>query len=120
LKKVLFVDDEENLLDGLKRNFRKKKDEWEMVFLSDGRKALDYLEKNRIDIIITDYKMTGMNGLELLANVKEKHPEIKRVILSGQSETEIFDKARELAHKYLAKPCNPDELIKFIDMQTVE
>ena len=115
MKKILFVDDEVNLLDGLKRIFRKKKDEWEMTFLADGRKALDYMEKNSMDIIITDYKMPGMNGLELLAIVKEKHPEIKRVILSGQSEAEIFDKALQLAHKYLSKPCDPEELIKFID-----
>ena len=117
MKRIIFVDDDENLLDGLKRNFRKKKDEWEMIFLNDGRKALDYLENNRIDIIITDYKMSGMNGLELLAQVKEKHPDVRRVILTGQSETEIFEKASELAHKYLSKPCNPDEFIKYIDSQ---
>jgi YesN/AraC family two-component response regulator len=115
LKRVLFVDDEANLLEGLKRIFRKKKDDWEMVFLDEGVKALDYLSKNTIDFLITDYKMPGMNGLELLTHVKEKYPKIKRVILSGQSEEEIFDRASVLAHKYLSKPCDAEDLINFID-----
>ena len=117
MKRVMFVDDEANLLEALKRNFRKKKDEWDMIFFDDGRKALDYLETNRIDIIFTDHKMPGMTGLELLSIIRDKYPEVRRVILSGQSESEIFDRARTVAHKYLAKPCDADELVKYIDGQ---
>ncbi len=112
--KILFVDDEANLLDGLRRMLRKKKDEWDMTFAESGKEALELINKERYDIIVSDYKMPEMDGLELLARVKDIAPETKRIILSGQSETEIFNKAKEVAHTYIPKPCDSEELISAI------
>ncbi len=113
--KIIFVDDESNLLDGLKRLLRKKKDEWDMSFVRSGQDALQCLDKEKYDIIVTDYKMPGMDGLKLLELAKSRHKEIRRVILSGQSESEIFVKAKEIADAYVSKPCNSDELISAIE-----
>ncbi|MFH0974475.1 MAG: response regulator [Spirochaetota bacterium] len=113
--RILFVDDENNLLEGLKRMLRKKKDEWEMEFANSGASALELLEKGKFNIIVTDYKMPGMDGLELLARVKEKFGETKRIILSGQSEAEIFNRSKEVAQFYLAKPCDPEQIISVIE-----
>ena len=113
--KIIFVDDEKNLLDGLKRMLRKKKDEWDMVFVMSGQAVLDLLEKNKYHMVVSDYKMPGMDGLELLQMIKEKYPETNRIILSGQSETEVYDKAKEFADAYIPKPCSPEILISVIE-----
>lgn len=114
-KRIIFVDDESNLLQGLKRMLRKKHDDWDMIFVDNGDQALRELDKNRYDIIVTDYKMPGMDGLELLERVKGSHPEIKRLLLTGQSECEVFERAKEVVHRYISKPCNADELISSIE-----
>jgi YesN/AraC family two-component response regulator len=113
--RILFVDDEIYLLEALKRIFKKKEDVWETIFVSSGEAAVELINKYRFDIIITDYKMPGMNGLELLTYVKERFSETKRILLSGQSETEIYNKVKEAAHIYLDKPYEPDALIKIIE-----
>jgi YesN/AraC family two-component response regulator len=113
--KILFVDDEVNLLDGLNRMLRKKKDDWDMTFIKSGKEALALMESNRYDIIVTDYKMPEMDGLKLLSQIKDSFAGTKRIILSGQSELEIVNKSREIAHAYLSKPCGPDELISVIE-----
>ncbi|MDY6932838.1 MAG: response regulator [Spirochaetota bacterium] len=114
-KTVLFVDDENNLLNGLQRMLRVKADEWEMEFVDSGDKALENLKKKNYDIIVTDYKMPGMNGLVLLEKVKGNYPKIKRFLLTGQSEMEIFEKAKGVVDVYISKPCNAEELISNID-----
>jgi DNA-binding NtrC family response regulator len=114
--KIIFVDDENNLLDALKRTLlRNKKDVWDMIFLNSGQQVLEELKIKKYDIIIADYKMPGMDGLELLLQIKDKYKEMKRIILTGQSEQEIFNKAKEVAHVYLSKPCNPDDLVSAIE-----
>ncbi|MBN2041907.1 MAG: response regulator [Spirochaetes bacterium] len=118
--KILFVDDDENLLNALKRMLRKKIKEWNMAFVLSAQEALNHLENDRCQVVVSDYKMPGMNGLDLFVKIKEKYPEIKRIILSGQSEAEIFDKAKEIAHEYITKPCSPDELVSIIEKAAKE
>ena len=115
MKKIIFVDDEINLLQGLKRSLRSKMDEWDMLFLESGSETLDVLKKERYDIIVTDYRMPEMNGIELLEKVKEKYPDMIRILLTGQSESEIFERAKDLVNLYLAKPCSADNLISNIE-----
>ncbi len=113
--KILFVDDEVYLLEALKRIFQKKRDVWETAFAGSGKEAIELMNKSKFDVIVTDYKMPEMNGLELLSFVKERFRETKRIILSGQSETEIFNKAKEVADIYLEKPCEPEILIRTLE-----
>jgi putative nucleotidyltransferase with HDIG domain len=108
---ILFVDDEPNILEGLQRMLRSLRHEWDMSFAGSGAEALAMLEEKSIDVIVSDMKMPGMDGAELLQTVSERHPQIVRVILSGFSEKEINMKSVGTAHQYLSKPCDP-ELLK--------
>ncbi|MFM9904706.1 MAG: HDOD domain-containing protein [Pyrinomonadaceae bacterium] len=108
---ILFVDDEPSILEGLQRMLRGLRDEWQMVFAGSGDEALTILQEKSIDVIISDMKMPGMDGAELLQIVSEKHPHIVRVILSGFSEKEVNMRSVGTAHQYLSKPCDP-ELLK--------
>jgi len=116
-RRIIFVDDEINLLDGLRRMLRKKKDEWDMIFVESGKEALEKMEDINFNILVTDFKMPGMDGIELMQRVKEKYPDIRRIILTGQSKSEIFNKAKEAAHAYIPKPCNSNELISIIEKE---
>ena len=85
-----------------------------MEFVESGPEALEIMSKTVFNIIVADYKMPIMNGLELLKEVKEKYPAIKRILLTGQSETEVYEEAKNLVDKYIAKPCDHDELISIL------
>ncbi|WP_420549501.1 response regulator [Curvivirga sp.] len=103
---VLFVDDEENILQGLRRGFRGKRKEWSMSFAVGGKNALEIIEDNEIDIIVSDMRMPEMDGAELLEKVKEKSPGTTRIVLSGYAENEAILKVVGPAHQYFAKPCD--------------
>jgi len=109
-KKILIVDDEINVLDGLKRMLRPMSEEWEIEFVDSGQKALDLLEGEPFDILVTDMQMPRMSGIELLENVQKKHPDIVRIVLTGYTEFETAVKAMGLAHQFLTKPCEADKL----------
>ena len=108
---ILCVDDEPNILEGLERMLRSVRHEWQMFFVGSGGEALALLDEKDIDVIVSDMKMPGMDGSELLQAVSEKHPNVVRIILSGFSEKEINMRSVGTAHQYLSKPCDP-ELLK--------
>ncbi|MFH1033223.1 MAG: response regulator [Pseudomonadota bacterium] len=107
---MIFVDDEPKILDGLRRLLRGMRQQWDMVFVESGAQALDLLDREGFDIIVTDMRMPGMDGLELLAKVRRLHPHMARIILSGHSDQEVVMKSVRLAHQYLAKPCDQEKL----------
>lgn len=110
-KSVLFVDDETNILDGLRRMLISMKSEWDMNFVNSGPAAMDFLSKKHVDIIVTDMRMPEMDGVELLTHVQAKFPSVIRIILSGHSDKTMIMKSVKLAHQFLTKPC-PAEKIK--------
>jgi HD-like signal output (HDOD) protein/CheY-like chemotaxis protein len=109
-KRILFVDDEPNILQGLKRMLRSQRNEWDMAFAESGASALEMMEKERFDAVISDMRMPGMDGAELLEKVKQKHPETVRFVLSGHSDQELVMRSVGPSHQYLSKPCDPDKL----------
>jgi YesN/AraC family two-component response regulator len=113
---LLVVDDDINLLDGLKRSMREKQNMWKQLYASSANEALNILASQKIDVIITDYKMPGVDGLELLSIIKEKYPDTKRILLTGQSENEVFESAKDIAHSYLSKPCPVSDIINAIEI----
>lgn len=110
MKRILFVDDEPKVLDGLKRMLYPYRRDWDMVFVGSGEQALQALSESHFDVLITDMRMPGMNGLELLAQVVERFPQVIRMVLSGTADTEITLSSVTLAHQYLAKPCDAGAL----------
>jgi len=112
---VLFVDDEENVLLGLKRMLRGRRNEWDMAFAGSGYEALEYLSRNPVAVIVSDMRMPGMDGAALLSRVREIHPHTIRIILSGFADKEAVLQTIGPSHRYLAKPCDADTLSNAIE-----
>lgn len=113
-KRILFVDDEANILSALRRMLRPMRDSWEMVFIDSGDKALEILKKSTVDVIVSDMKMPTMDGAAFLSACRKIQPEALRIILSGYADQESIIRTIGPAHQYLAKPCSSDELISSI------
>jgi HD-like signal output (HDOD) protein/ActR/RegA family two-component response regulator len=109
--RIIFVDDEPRVIQGLKRMLHKMGGEWEIAFAQDGPEALALLDHNTFDVIVSDMKMPGLDGAGLLAEVQKRHPRMVRIVLSGLSSDETILKATGSAHQFLLKPCEP-ELLK--------
>lgn len=109
-KRLLFVDDDRMVLSGLRRALHDMREDWETVFAAGGQEALEAMEASPFDAVVTDMRMPGMNGAELLERIKDRYPEVIRIVLSGQSEKEAMLRSIAPAHQYLAKPCDIREL----------
>ena len=110
-KRILFVDDDRVVLQGLERMLFEHADTWDMVFAGDAEEALAALDEAHFDIIVTDARMAGMDGATLLSRVRSDHPDVIRLILTGHSELEATLRAMPVAHSFLTKPCRPDLLV---------
>lgn len=106
-KRVLFVDDEPNVLQGLERMLRPVRSQVEMEFAESGFAALDIMARTPCDVLVTDMRMPGMGGAELLTEVVERYPGTVRIVLSGYAEQESALRAVGQTHQYLTKPCDP-------------
>ena len=109
-KRIIFVDDEPLVLKGIQRTLRKMGDVWEIAFASSAEEALAILDQKPMDVIISDMKMPKMDGSELLAKVKQHHPHMVRLILSGHVEQETTIQSIQFAHQCLSKPCDAEIL----------
>src|SRR5690349_382128 len=103
--RVLFVDDEPRVLEALQRMLGDANSSWEVTTASSGPEALGVLADSRFDAIVTDMRMPGMDGAQLLAQVHDRWPGMTRIVLSGQTEQEQGMLALGNAHRFLRKPC---------------
>ena len=108
--RIVFVDDEPNVLAGLRRMLFAHRREWDMVFVESGPAAIDALAAGPVDVLVTDVRMPGMNGDDLLASVRRLRPQAVRIVLTGQCTRETMLRLARLAHRVFTKPCDPDEL----------
>lgn len=115
MKRILFVDDDAHVLDGLRDLLRRQRREWDMVFALGGEAALRELDAQPFDVVVSDMRMPDMDGATLLTLVQERHPETVRIVLSGQTEHEATLRLVPVAHQFLAKPCDRDELRRAIE-----
>ncbi len=107
-KRILFVDDETRVLHGVRRQFMLAGHDWDMEFAGSGREALDILARSSVpfDVLVTDIRMPGMDGLALLQQVREQYPHLVRIVLTGHISRETAMRSVGLAHQFLAKPCS--------------
>jgi len=77
LKRVLIVDDEETLTWSMAKSLSKDKDKYHVLIANSGREALNLLKKNKVDLVISDIRMSDMNGLDLLVQIKLEYPQTK-------------------------------------------
>jgi putative nucleotidyltransferase with HDIG domain len=108
--RILFVDDEEMVLRMLRLAVASMQGQWEASFAASGPEALDSLARQPADIVVSDMRMPGMNGAQLLNEVFRLHPETFRVILTGFVEQERVMETVGTAHQFLSKPIQLDAL----------
>ncbi|WP_448383611.1 response regulator [Desulfosoma sp.] len=108
--RVLLVDDEVEFLDTLLKRMRKRQVEVAGVYSAE--EALRYLESSPVDVVVLDVKMPGMDGIDALKAIKERHPLVEVIMLTGHANVEVAIQGMELgAFDYLMKPMDIDELL---------
>ena len=110
MKRILFVDDESRILDGIRRMLYADRKRWEMEFAVGGEAALKACEGGPFDVVVSDMRMPMMDGAALLAHIRDRYPSTARIVLSGYSELEAATRTIPVAHRFLSKPCNPTDL----------
>jgi len=110
MKRILFVDDESNILDGIRRMLYGKRNCWDMQFAIGGEAALRACEESRFDVVVSDMRMPGMDGATLLGHIRDHYPSTARLILSGYAEVTLLTRAVAVAYRVLNKPCDGPEL----------
>lgn len=114
-KTVLFVDDELNVLEGLRTRLHRQRSKWNMVFLQSGKEALERMAQGDIDVLVTDMRMPEMDGVTLLKRAQEEYPRVVRIVLSGHAELEAALRAIHVAHQFLSKPCEAGIIENVVD-----
>jgi len=109
-KRLLFVDDEPRVLDGIRRMLRPMHHEWDISFAGSGQEALDAAAAEPFDVIVSDMRMPGMDGAALLNEVRKQYPQTARIALSGQTKKEDILRAVGPVHQFLSKPCDAETL----------
>ena len=117
---LLLVDDEPDILDTLQRLVEVVMPDVGVVTAGSGAEALRALERGRVDLVLSDYKMPGMDGLELLSAVQRRHPGIRRVLLTAFQAEEVQAQARghgveSAVDALLPKAGDPAELLDRLD-----
>jgi DNA-binding NtrC family response regulator len=108
---VLLVDDEVPFVETMTKRLSRR----ELMVLPaySGREALEKLEKNRVDVVILDVKMPGMDGIETLREIKKIHPLVEVIMLTGHATVETAVEGMRLgAFDYLMKPCEIEDLLE--------
>ncbi len=111
MNRILLVDDEKNVLEAYKRNLS---DEFELEIADSGAAALEFFSKDKpFHVIVSDYKMPKMNGVELLEKVRNISPETIQIMLTGQADMEaiinLINKGK--IFRFLTKPCSTEDLL---------
>lgn len=102
--RVLFVDDESHVLEALRRQSRGAG--FETCYAQSAELALAILAGEPIDVVVTDMRMPGMDGAALLERVRDQHPRILRIALSGDAPGQLRTRAEAVAQAWLEKPCS--------------
>lgn len=116
--RILFVDDEPFILEGLQNNLRRNRRRWDMHFALGAEAALEAFRAAPFDVIVTDMRMPKMDGAALLAVIHDEYPQTIRIILSGYTEQEAVLRAIPVAHQFLSKPCDVTTLEAAIERAT--
>jgi len=113
---ILLVDDEEDIRESLKALFETCLEGVDVKTAPSGQAALDTLDQSVIDVIITDYKMPGMNGLEFLSRAQKKAPSVPRILVTAFPDLEIAIRAINEANieNFFTKPFEPDQVLNVV------
>ncbi|HET8725432.1 MAG TPA: HDOD domain-containing protein [Anaeromyxobacteraceae bacterium] len=108
--RILLVDDDGAVLAGLRNVLRSARRAWEVRTAGGGPAALEAMAAEPADVVVSDMRMPGMDGVTLLGRIREGWPGTVRILLSGWADAGSLTRAAAVAHRYLLKPCDPDTL----------
>jgi HD-like signal output (HDOD) protein len=114
LQRVLFVDDEPQVLQGLRAGLRKQRGTIDLSFAQGADAGLAALSKGRYDVVVADMRMPAMDGASFLRIVMEQQPEVVRIVLSGYTDRANVLRALGIAHQFLSKPCPTDTIAEVL------
>lgn len=117
--RIMFVDDDPLVVRGLARNMSTMGAKMDILVRTSAAEALKTLEKELVDVLITDLYMPGIDGTALLNEVRTRYPTVFRFVLSGEAKPEAMLQASRLAHQFLSKPCETTLLHQTI-VETLE
>ena len=109
------MDDEPQVLQGLRSSLYGRRKDWDMHFAEGGAKALESMRETHFDVLVTDLRMPGVDGTTLVARTRAGSPDTICVVLSGYADEEQSQRLLSLAHRYLSKPCEVKRLEECID-----
>jgi HD-like signal output (HDOD) protein/CheY-like chemotaxis protein len=115
MRRVLMVDDEKLVLEGLEDSLFRYRKEWKMSFACGGAEALAHLSAEPFDVIISDVRMPGMDGVALLSDVRDRYPGVLRLVLTGNADGASARTLTEIAHRVLNKPCRPEVIFETVE-----
>lgn len=110
-KRILFVDDDPDLLDGLRRALRKQRKYWDMFFVRSAQEALSLAAQIAPDAVVADMRMPQLSGVELLSRIARQNPATIRMILTGHADQELAARAVGIVHQQMNKPCDTATLV---------
>jgi two-component system NtrC family sensor kinase len=110
----LIVDDEKNVIKSLRRLLLNT--DYNLLTAESGKEGMEALDNNDVQVVISDYRMPGVSGVEFLSRVKEKYPDTIRMILSGYADVSAIVEAINEGHvyKFISKPWNDQEILTTI------
>lgn len=112
--KLLFVDDEARILSGIENALLFEDGDWDAEFSNSGSDAIERMNKADYDVLITDMQMPGLTGADVLEHATTQTPDMIRMVLSGEVNEELAQRAMPLAHEFVSKPCEPEKLFQII------
>jgi DNA-binding NarL/FixJ family response regulator len=115
LLRLIIVDDDPAVLRSFKRAIKVRRPAWEVTTVSDSQQAIEYLEDGNCDVLVTDYEMPDLNGVQLLSKVQEQWPSVRRVILSGKPADLAEFSPQSLVQAWVRKAWGADELIAVVE-----
>jgi DNA-binding response OmpR family regulator len=112
--RVLLVDDDPTLLDGYRRTLSAARPDWQLWTAGNGRDAMRLMERQAVDVLVTDLEMPGVDGLDLLHWARHYLPQVTRLVVSGVLDGRTLIETREIAHVHLVKPFPAAALVERI------
>ena len=116
-KRILIVDDEEDLTWSISKKLSKENESLEVLCANSGNSALETLSKYKVDLVVTDLRMPGINGIQLLDRVKSEYPKTNVIVMTAYGSIEIEEALKRWENTgYIEKPFEINELRKLIWM----
>jgi CheY-like chemotaxis protein/predicted regulator of Ras-like GTPase activity (Roadblock/LC7/MglB family) len=114
-RRVLILDDEAKVAFFLRESLETLGHDLEVVSASSVDEALREIERQRFDLLVTDQRMPGMTGLELVGKVQERYPDTQFILITAYGSEDLFDEARSLgAYRYFTKPFHIDDFVQTV------